>query len=285
MMAIAKFFGILSFRADAPVCIGTQEERNIVYALRLPEGRGFLIPATSWKGAFRAIAERLAQKLQMSDLERLAIDNPRDENFKERSSDLIERFRNALEGRESYPASKEEILKVLKELGYTDDEIEREQPHNLLKTFLDYYDPVGKLFGNSTWASSIRFMDTILPYNSQRRPGIGINRSTGTVNEGSLYYTETTPAGITIKLNIFGELNTSDPTPLKLLASTIEAVKLVGLTLGRKKSSGLGILMLSDARFHVVKLDEDKDGSLLANPFKTPAKTIDEFITWLRYNK
>jgi CRISPR/Cas system CSM-associated protein Csm3 (group 7 of RAMP superfamily) len=285
MVSIAKFVGILTFRADAPVCIGAQEERNVVYALHLPEGRGFLIPATSWKGAFRAIAERLAQKLKMSNLEKLAIDNPRDENFSERSLNLIKKFEVALKGGEPYPVSRAEILKLLGELGYTDDEIKEEQASSLLKTFLDYYDPIGKLFGNSVWASSIRFMDTVLPFNSQRRPGIGINRRTGTVNEGSLYYTETTPTGISIKLNITGELDISDSTPLRLLASTIETVKLIGLTLGRRKSSGLGILTLSDAKFHVVKLGEDVDGSFLANPFKAPVKTVDEFIAWLKHTK
>ncbi|MEZ0345912.1 MAG: RAMP superfamily CRISPR-associated protein, partial [Infirmifilum sp.] len=60
-----KFIGRLSFTARAPIHIGGVREGNFLYILRLSDGR-LIIPASSWKGALRALAERLATSMPLS---------------------------------------------------------------------------------------------------------------------------------------------------------------------------------------------------------------------------
>ena len=152
----------------------------------------------------------------------------------------------------------------------------------MLAVFLAYHCPLGRLFGNRVWAASVRFLDTVLSRGAvERRAGIGIDRARGIVRENVLYFVETTEAGIEVPLTMVGEVWKPGSSSSKLLAYTLEAVRELGITLGGRKSAGLGLLSLQRAEFHVVKLDEDKDGVLLANPFKAPAMSLSEFISWL----
>ena len=71
----AKFVGILKLKAKGPVHVGRSREANVLYALKLPSGDS-VIPASTWKGALRSLAEKLAPSLPlrdnpMSDIERL----------------------------------------------------------------------------------------------------------------------------------------------------------------------------------------------------------------------
>ena len=60
----AKFVGLLTFRSEGPIHVGKGREGNVLYALRLPDGR-LLIPSSTWKGALRSLAEKLAPTLPM----------------------------------------------------------------------------------------------------------------------------------------------------------------------------------------------------------------------------
>ncbi len=283
----AKFVGKLVFKSETPFHIGGTRERNILYTFRLSDNR-LLIPASTWKGAFRAISEKIAPTLPMSDLERLAVErvslsrNPRESLKKD---DLLSSFADALSGKSSPPFDARNVKDVLLMLGYSEEELKSDNPEDqmgALISYLAYYCPIGRIFGNQVRAASLRFVDTQIPSSTQRRAGIGIERSIGAVREGALYFVETSSAGSSIPLLVVGEIEKRGGSTARLLASTLEVVERIGLNVGGRKSAGLGLLLLDKAEFHVVELRNDTNGLLLANPFKAPSKNIEEFIKWLR---
>jgi CRISPR/Cas system CSM-associated protein Csm3 (group 7 of RAMP superfamily) len=286
----AKFVGLLSFKSEGPIHVGKAREGNVLYALRLPDGR-LLIPASTWKGVFRALAERLALTMPMDGLEKLAVEMvmpaQRQEEAAERvgrERDLVDEFRAALEKRSSRVFDPADVEEKLLSLGYSTDPSLIESLELALVHYLCLYCPVGKLFGNWARAGAIRFFDAALASGTQRRPGIGISRGMGTVQENALFCVETSEAGLGIPLALAGEVEGRGSTPAKLLASMLEAVGRVGLSVGGRKSVGLGLLSLQEARFHAFEIGEgqDESGALLANPLKTPPMSLVEFLAWLR---
>ncbi|MCS7105585.1 MAG: RAMP superfamily CRISPR-associated protein [Thermofilaceae archaeon] len=278
-----KFVGKLRFTAKTPVHIGGAGEAATLYALKLGPNR-FLIPATTWKGAFRNIAERLAPTMQMNALEKLAVDKVTlSENPRSSVRDLLQDFLNSVKGGDSQFFKPEEVKRVLASVGYSEEELSKlEDPTLALTEFLAYHCPIGRLFGNQVRAGNVRFTDTIFYSSGQYRPGVGIDRKTLTVKEKALFQIETSEAGVPVTLLILGEVDEPGSTPYKLLASTLEFVKEVGLNVGGRKSAGLGLLQLEHAEFHTVKLKEDKGGIGLGNPLKTPPLDLENFTKLLR---
>jgi hypothetical protein len=240
-------------------------------------------------GAFRALAERLAPTMPMDGLEELAVRmvalaQKQEEAAERVGEDLVEEFRAALEKRSSRVFNPADVEEKLLSLGYSTDPSLIEDLRLALVHYLCLHCPVGRLFGNWARAGSLRFFDTILASSAQRRPGVGINRGTGTAREDVLYYVETSEAGLKVPLTLTGELEERGGTPARLLASTLEAVEAVGLSVGGRKSVGLGLLSLQEARFHAFELgvDRDADGALLANPLRAPSMSLKDFAAWLR---
>jgi CRISPR/Cas system CSM-associated protein Csm3 (group 7 of RAMP superfamily) len=286
----AKFVGLLSFKSEGPIHVGGIREGNVLYALRLPDGR-LLIPASTWKGAFRALAEKLAPTMSMDGLENLAVKivmpaQRQEEAAKWVEGDLVDEFRAALERKSSRVFDPADVEEKLLSLGYSTDPNLIEDPRLALVHYLCLYCPVGRLFGNWARAGGLRFFDTILTSDTQRRPGVGIDRRTGTVQEEhrALYYVETSEAGLKVPLVLAGELEGRGDAPARLLASTLEAVEAVGLSVGGRKSAGLGLLSLQEARFHAFELGVggDADGAFLANPLRAPSMSLKDFAAWLR---
>jgi CRISPR/Cas system CSM-associated protein Csm3 (group 7 of RAMP superfamily) len=240
-------------------------------------------------GAFRALAERLALTMPMDGLEELAVRmvalaQKQEEAAERVGEDLVEEFRAALEKRSSRVFNPADVEEKLLSLGYSTDPSLIESLELALVHYLCLYCPVGKLFGNWARAGAIRFFDTALASGTQRRPGVGISREMGTVQENALFCVETSEAGLGIPLALAGEVEGRGSTPAKLLASMLEAVGRVGLSVGGRKSVGLGLLSLQEARFHAFEIGEgqDESGALLANPLKTPPMSLVEFLAWLR---
>jgi CRISPR/Cas system CSM-associated protein Csm3 (group 7 of RAMP superfamily) len=279
-----KFAGVIEFRAATPLHIGGEREANVLYTLRLPDGR-LLIPSSTWKGALRALAEKLAPALPLSGVEKLAVErvapaqDPRE--ARERVRDLLSDFERALKGEASKVFDPSDVREKLLRAGFDLERIEDEEW--ALVTYLSLYCPVGKLFGNWARAGSLRFFDTALPASTQRRPGVGINRKAGTVQENVLYFVETSEAGLRVPLVLAGEVEARGSAPAKLLSSLLKAVAAVGLNVGGRKSAGLGLLLVGKARFHAFEIGAagDESGELLANPFKAPPMSLQEFAEWL----
>jgi len=283
----AKFVGLLPFKSEGPVHVGRAREANVLYALKLPDGR-LLIPASTWKGAFRALAEKLAPTLPMGGLERLAVEGvmpaQRPSEAVKKVEDLLDEFEAALEKGGSKLFDPADVEEKLLSLGYSIEPRFTEDLGWALVQYLCLYCPVGKLFGNWARAGGLRFFDTVLASSTQRRPGVGISRGTGTVQEDALYCVETSEAELRMPLVLAGEVEGRGGTPAKLLASMLEAVGTVGLSVGGRKSAGLGLLSLQEARFHAFEFGagQDANGALLANPLKTPPMSLGEFLAWLR---
>jgi CRISPR/Cas system CSM-associated protein Csm3 (group 7 of RAMP superfamily) len=281
-----KFVGVIEFRAVTPIHIGGDKEANVLYVLRLPDGR-LLIPSSTWKGALRALAEKLAPTLPLSGLEKLAVErvtpaqSSDEARRKVREGGLLNEFREALSGKQTANFDPADVKEKLISVGYDLKRIEDEEW--ALVTYLSLYCPVGKLFGNWARAGSLRFFDTVLPASTQRRPGVGINRKAGTVQENVLYFVETSEAGLRVPLIIVGEVEERGRTPARLLSSLLKAVAAVGLNVGGRKSAGLGLLLVEKARFHAFEIGAagDESGELLANPFKAPPMSLQEFAEWL----
>ena len=279
-----KFAGAIEFRSEAPLHVGGQKEANVLYALKLPDGR-LLVPSSTWKGALRALAEKLAPTLPLSGLEKLAVERvlpaQSPDEARERVKNLLDDFSNALRGRPSKTFDPADVREKLLHVGYDLERIENREW--ALVTYLSLYCPVGKLFGNWVRAGSLRFLDTVLPASTQRRPGVGIDRRTGTVRERVLYFVETSEAGLRVPLALAGEVEARGSAPARLLSSLLKAVAAVGLNVGGRKSAGLGLLTVEKARFHAFELGGagDESGQLLANPFKAPPTSLQEFAEWL----
>jgi CRISPR/Cas system CSM-associated protein Csm3 (group 7 of RAMP superfamily) len=283
----AKFLGILEFMNIGPLNICSRRLGNILYTLKVD--KYVVIPSTTWKGAFRQLSERLVENLPMEKIEKLAVRTvtlaKSIREKRERVKHLLEDFKSALKGDETKIFDHINVKQVLLEVGYSEEELQMlEDPINALIQYLEYYCPVGRLFGNSVRAGSIRFLDTLIQAETMLKPGIGINREKLTVEEGALYLIESIPIGTSIKLVMIGELEDRANTPSKLLASILEAVKEIGLNIGGRKSVGSGLLKLKTGSFYIIEYAEDARnyGIYLANPFKRSPISLDAFIKWLR---
>jgi len=284
----AKFVGVLEFESEGPLHIGGDRWGNVLYLLRLPDGR-VLIPATTWKGIFRNLAKKLAPSLPLSGIEKLAIERVSlTESLthkREKVRDLLDVFKQVLKGQLNPLLDSAEVRRVLAKIGYEEEELENpEDLAGMLIRYLEYYCPIGRLFGNSVRAATVRFFDTIINTTIMRRPGIGINRSTGGVMEDLLYFIESTAPNVKIKLVMIGEIWRRGDSPSRLLASILETVKTLGINVGGRKSVGYGLCTLKNSYFHVIELSKDRDkfGELLANPLKTDPLSLEAFTSWLR---
>lgn len=300
-------------------------------------GRGLLrfdgnvvIPASTWKGAFRNIAELLARSMVsvLSGVERLAVlcyaegpggvgyrwderhiakftggldvENLRTEYNRTRKV-FVENLRSQLQ---SFSASSlgswGEELSMMVDIGYRlfpregeDDRIvaglkikDEDVVSKLFEDYLACRCPIGSLLGNGVLSGKLRFMDTVLgSVGVEERPGVGIDRKSGRAQEDVLYFTEVVPAGTEARLMLVADNLSPGQTDSRLFAGVLEWLKELGLQIGGRKSVGLGLMELRDARFWVWELGKGKDvyGAVLADPFKQAGSLdINQAVSWLR---
>jgi len=197
--------------------------RRTCSTLRLPDGR-LLIPSSTWKGALQGPRGEARATLPLSGLEKLAVErvmpaqSSDEARRRVREGGLLNEFRAALSGKQTANFDPADVREKLISVGYDLERIEDEEW--ALVTYLSLYCPVGRLFGNWARAGSLRFFDTVLPASTQRRPGVGINRKAGTVQENVLYFVETSEAGLRVPLIIVGEVEERGRTPARLLSSS-----------------------------------------------------------------
>lgn len=289
-----KAIGLLLFRLVSPLNIGLGGEGVRREFLTIPDGR-LLIPASTWKGSFRHLTEIIARNTEFDDIADLAV-----RLYKETISGIT--YSEDRESFREYIIRFHDILRdanireVLLELGYSEDEIleagkdteiGRRILSRMAEDFIAVNCPIGKLYGNRVIAGKVRFRDTLIKLDGERvrihtRPGTGIDRKSGKVKEGVLYFIETIPPGVEIKLTIIADNLIPGSYESRLFASTLEALKLIGLSIGARKSAGGGHLLLDDAIFYEIDLKNDKEFAI-GNPFKKAhRKTLGEFIEWLR---
>ncbi|MEM2165463.1 MAG: RAMP superfamily CRISPR-associated protein [Candidatus Bathyarchaeia archaeon] len=298
-----KVIGLLEFKIESPLNIGTGTADVRRTFARIPGDRGFIIPSSTWKGAFRSVSERIARSMDFRDkLAELAI-----KSFEEGlkiSYKVDEKFcnevLNVLRGGVStiIPYSCEDLIEAAIEVGFTLEEINeiRERGfdahsnllYKLSESILAFHCPIGKLYGNHVLAGKLRFLDTILGLGNDgvmlhERSGVAIDRYSGRVREGALFILESIVNG-KVRLIIIADNLIPGVEDSRLFALTLEAIENLGLSLGARKSTGMGWLILNSEKsyWYIIDLRNDKDGTKIGNPFKHAEKRyMKEFLKWL----
>lgn len=277
--------------------------------VRLPSGE-LLIPSSTWKGAFRSLSEKLAKTMKYESPANIAVklyyegdggisySGLRSSLLKKDFEDFVEDFIRVIRGGISklIPNKTEYLKKILAELGYADEDVNEVKSkekkardrlaYRMAEDYLSLYCPIGKLYGNRVLSGKVRFLDTVINAQTETRPGIGIERSSGKVREGALHFTEIITRG-TLKLVLVADNLAPGGEDSKLLAFTLELISEMGLSIGAGKSSGLGPLKLNkeSSRWYLVDLEKDsvRGGIGLGNPLKNGKELkFDEFLAWLK---
>lgn len=319
-----KAVAVLTFRLRDPLHIGTGEFGAVRRILRV--GDGALIPSSTWKGALRSVAERLARSMldELTGLERLALACYRESTGGTAYSFDEEHLRRAFGQQtaarmeEEYRRAKGEFarnlrgqveaylrgegldgvgreLRTLLDIGYRPEELAKfrtsfDEDDRIDEVFAEYlacWCPIGRLFGNRVLAGKVRVLDTLLvPDRVDLKPGVAIDRRTGTVSERRLRFLETIPPGTEVRLTFVADNLVPGEADSRLMAGVLEWIVSLGLQIGAGKSTGLGLLELERGQVWHWELRKGSDlrGTVLANPFKSEVPPLDvrEFASLLR---
>jgi CRISPR/Cas system CSM-associated protein Csm3 (group 7 of RAMP superfamily) len=262
------------FEAETPVSVGVGGEEVLRQVLRI--GHWIVIPSTTWKGAFRAIAERLAKTMELDGLERLAVKLYRETQkgivYTPQDTDqdwetYLSEFKSVVNGNPiqnpQYVLKPQEVTQFLNDVYVDIEEVKKAKDgyEKMAEGYLAYNCPIGRLFGNHVLAGKVRFMDTIIDVKQTHfRPGIGIDRKTGKVREGILYYIESIPSKTEISLRIVADNLTSGETDTTLFNNTLDYIQKLGLQIGTRKTAGMGLLSLKNIQ--KIDLDLKSDSEL-----------------------
>jgi CRISPR/Cas system CSM-associated protein Csm3 (group 7 of RAMP superfamily) len=282
-----KIVGELTFILKSSLNVGSGEGERVRDFLRLPDGR-LIIPSTSWKGAFRNLSELIARNTVFSGLSGLAV-----RLYAEKKAGITyrgdrEQFNQYVEGfKEEFRKRDKELESLLRELGYDGGEMERALEDRIIlekmaEDYLATHCPIGKLYGNRVLAGKVRFLDTFLRFGIMYKPGVGIDRASGKAREGALYGVNVIPPGSQIKLKMIVDNLIPGEDDARLFGSTLKTIKMMGLSVGSRKSVGLGHLDLHNGTFYIVDLRNYKNFAI-GNPFKKGQKmTLKELVEWLQ---
>jgi len=266
------------FEAETPVSVGIGGEEVLRQVLRI--GHWIVIPSTTWKGAFRAIAERLAKTMELDGLERLAVKLYRETQkgivYTPQDTDqdwetYLSEFKSVVNGNPiqnpQYVLKPQEVTQFLNDVYVDIEEIKKAKDgyEKMAEGYLAYNCPIGRLFGNQVLAGKVRFMDTIIDVKQTHfRPGIGIDRRTGKVREGILYYIESIPTKTEIPLALIADNLVPGENDTALFRLTLDYVEKIGLQIGAGKSRGFGLLMLKKYNKKVeIELKKENESQLV----------------------
>ncbi len=294
-----RIIGKIVFTAQSPIHVGSGGVEVRRTFLRTPDQK-LLIPASTWKGVLRAIAEKIAKNMEIAGVEGIAVKLYRekaggivytplegDVEAEKLFDKVVKDISRAIRGEKTVviPHSPEEVRKILVELGYEEELSESEENPQVLRRLAEVYIasqcPVGALFGNNIKCAKIRLKDTLIEAHTEDRPGVGIDRKSGKFREKSLYFIETAAKGNMINLTVIIDNIVPNTTESKILALTLQFIKEFGLHIGARKTAGLGHLTINEqnTEFYLIKPD---DKLKIANPFKYGEKiTLEELINWL----
>lgn len=302
----------MTFTCVSGIHIGAREEGapggQRVYKTSLKIGEMLIIPATSWKGVFRAISERILLSMKLEGIEAtlrklyhensqgvgFKLDNKESDEFKALREYIASNYESVKDALSRLVTGNSEVVTKLAD--YEDGEglsnflLEEGIGRPLLQRYLGMVYPITSLYGSQGVAGKMRFLDTLVKAILHYRPGVGIDRKTMTVREGRLYFTEfMVPADDMITLRIIIDNVMKGTTEAKLLAATLRYVKSEGIQIGGSKSKGVGHLELDDDKSHfrilnlTEKLDLDTKIRRIASPKNWEQKRFDEFISEVWY--
>lgn len=277
-----RIIGRLDFKLTSTLHIGSGEE-----FLKVEEK--LVIPASSIKGTFRALAEKLQKSIQTSEppSDYFEIGEGRLKLRKEEKEKAVKWFLDRVSERGD--------LSLLKSLGYHDElqHIEKEKDLEALKPQLqeriveDYatiYHPLYRLFGGEKIASKIRFLDVLLnPHRVKLiiKPGIAIDRKSGKVEEHLLAFFEAIePMDTQVNLWFIADNLSAGGEEAKLLAGVLDMVRKLSLSLGARKTAGMGRMELREGEFWMINLKRGEE-VFLANPFRKKSTNLEGILSYL----
>ena len=251
--------GRLAFKCETGIHVGAGGEW--LYKTPMKIGDMLLIPATTWKGVFRAVSERIIKSMRLDGIQytlRELYHEDGGEFFNTESKELEKHVRALRE----YIASRHaEVVDVLYGLAAGNAELLREleglrdgdrlcdylfeRGRTLLQRYLGMLYPITSLYGSQGVAGKVRFLDTLTKAYSHYRPGVGIDRKSLTAAEGRLYILETLmPWDGSIILRMLVDNVERGSLESRVLAATLKYVESEGLEVGGSKSRGIGHLEL-----------------------------------------
>ena len=256
------------FETVTPVSVGVSGQEMLREILKV--GEKPLIPATTWKGAFRAIAEKLAKTMSLQGVEELAVKLYRETekgisytplDHDEEWERFYEEFEDAINNKQSptpkYGLKTEKIKQFINDT-YVDEEEARINSKDTAERYLASHCPIGRLFGNPVLAGKVRFIDTVLDVKKTHlRPGIGIDRKTGKVRENVLYYVESISSCTEITLRLVADNLLLRETDTTLFNNTLDYIQKLGIQIGTRKTTGMGLLTVKDIQRQDINLMSD----------------------------
>ncbi|NVM01159.1 MAG: CRISPR-associated RAMP protein [Candidatus Helarchaeota archaeon] len=121
-----------------------------------------------------------------------------------------------------------------------------------------------KIFGSQQIASHVYISDAIpvLDFSTHIKPGIGINRVTGSTQRGAFFTVETITPGTEFKFKMIIEnldLFKSNSEEAKLLKLLLKELQSGSIRIGGKTSSGLGLVELKIDKINYLSEDNIKN--------------------------
>lgn len=283
-----RIIGRLDFDLVSPLHIGSGEPGARREFLRA--GENLVIPASSIKGSFRRVAERLQKSVQTDEPPSAFFEIGEGKLELKDVEKAIEWFIGSVGGKED--------LALLRSLGYHDElqdvkeenlrdylrSLREKKPKLLERMARDYatvHHPLYRLFGGEKIASKIRFLDVMLDRRRVKlmtKPGVAIDRKSGRAMEHHLAFFEAVePTRISIWFIADNVLPGEDEA--RLLAGVLGAVREMSISLGARKTAGMGRLELREGSFWIIDFRKGEEVTL-ANPFKGE-KNFEEIISYL----
>jgi len=298
----------LKFKPDSPIHIGSGAKGEVLqYALMLKKGE-ILIPASTWKGVFRRITEILAKSVSVKpaafsnyEYEVLMAHEEKEKITHYKAFHIVEDCLKNMA--KTYGA---EALKTFLLNTVFPDERELEEAVDVrtgvikkkksrdVQEKLDFITQLlcstCRLYGAPSLKGKLVFTDTIIPpnkYISRFRTHVGINRKSGTSEERALYSLQLImPEEVELEIIVN---NVKPKTADALLwAATLDYILKEGISLGMRKSIGLGILKVKkeESKVYVNELEtlgpEDLLKTLADYKHKAETLTLEKYVKYLK---
>lgn len=287
------------------------DEKNMVVTVRAKDGQHYyLIPGSTWKGIFRAVSEKVVPHIPFSnlikDLSRCYQEssgtgyfNKSEPGFENVVETVISEYENysgklPLSPKEVFErlvAGNDEMTRLLRENEISTDRMKRflsGEGRRLLMRYLSMIYPVTSLYGAPGVAAKIRFFDTILRAPTSFRTSVGIDRKTLRSMTQHLFSIQTVNPNSDVLCRFVADNILPKTDEAKLLATTLETIRHLGLHVGGGKSRGLGYMTLNaeETVFRIIDLNPPKTVAeklrALSRPLENPATKLSHFITWLQ---
>lgn len=138
----------------------------------------------------------------------------------------------------------------------------KNEPEKLAEELYDKLCPICRLFGSQVVSSKIQIKDAMLTNKVpvETRDGIAMDRDTGTAAHGKKYNFECVSAGA--EFSFLMTIDNVEPEYEKLVKMLIHALEDGELTLGGRKSIGLGEVQLINTKVYKVEKEQLMDYAL-----------------------